>query len=149
MPSLDLDTATELREVLGRLSRRLRPTTAASLAGLTPTKVAILLAVVRGGRTRIADLAAAEGINPTMLSRAISNLLDAGLIERTSDDADRRAAWVQPTDAARELAERIRRERTEAVRGAMHQLSAAERAQLVAAMPALAALAELLGEAQR
>lgn len=149
MTTLNLDTATELREVLGRLSRRLRPTTAASLAGLTPTKVAILLAVVRGGRTRIADLAAAEGINPTMLSRAISNLLDAGLIERTSDDADRRAAWVQPTDAARTLAEQIRRERTEAVRSAMHQLGAGERAQLVAALPALGALAELLGEAQR
>lgn len=149
MTALELDTATELREVLGRLSRRLRPTTAAALAGLTPTKVAILLALVRGGRTRIADLAAREGVNPTMLSRTISHLLDAGLIERTSDDADRRSAWVQPTGAARELAERIRAERTEAVRHAMNRLSPEESTQLVAAMPALAALAELLGEAQR
>jgi DNA-binding MarR family transcriptional regulator len=132
--------------VLGRLSRRLRPTAAGSAAGLTPTRVAILLAVVRDGPIRISDLAAAEGINPTMLSRAISHLLEAGLAERTSDAADRRSAWVQPTAAGRRLAERMRRERTDAVKLALADLAPEDREQLEHALPALEALSERLRE---
>jgi DNA-binding MarR family transcriptional regulator len=145
-PAIDLDTATRLRAVLGRLSRRLRPTEAATAAGLTPTRVAILLAVVRGGPIRLAELAAAEGINPTMLSRAISGLLEGGLIERTSDAEDRRSAWVQPTPAGRRLVETIRRERTDAVKLALAELDPAHREELESALPALEALDEHLRE---
>ena len=41
-----------------------------------------------------------EGINPTQLSRAVAHLLEGGLIERTSDQGDRRAAWVKATPRA-------------------------------------------------
>jgi DNA-binding MarR family transcriptional regulator len=143
---LELDTATRLRAAIGRLGRRLRPTEASAAAGLTPTRVAILLAVVRGGSVRIADLAAAEGINPTMLSRAISSLVDGGLIERMSDTDDRRSAWVQPTPAGVKLAERMRRERTDAVKLALAALDRSDRESLERALPALEALAEQLRE---
>jgi DNA-binding MarR family transcriptional regulator len=139
-----LDTATRLRATLGRLSRRLRPTAAATAAGLTPTRVAILLAVVRGGPIRLSALAAAEGINPTMLSRAISHLLEAELIERTSDEADRRSAWVQPTPAGRRVVQEIRLERTDAVKLALAALDPDDREQLQRALPALEALDEHL-----
>ena len=46
MPTLtktDLETAARLRAVIGRLSRRLRPTPAAVAAGLTPTRISVLL----------------------------------------------------------------------------------------------------------
>ncbi|MEA2158490.1 MAG: hypothetical protein QOD66_870, partial [Solirubrobacteraceae bacterium] len=73
MPSsaanVDIETAARLRAAIGRLSRRLRPTAAGTAAGLTPTRVTVLLDVVRQGRARLADVASAEGINPTMLSR--------------------------------------------------------------------------------
>lgn len=130
--------------MLGRLSRRLRPTAAAAAAGLTPTRVSVLLHVVREGPSRLAELAAAEGINPTMLSRVIADLQEAGLLERVSDERDRRAAWVRATAAGRRLAERMRRERTDAVTLALSQLTAAERRQLERALPALEALAEVL-----
>ena len=110
---VDTETAVRLRAVIGRLSRRLRPTTAGAAAGLTPTKVAVLLHVVREGPIRLSQLADAEGLNPTMLSRVVATLVDSGYIERVSDDRDRRAAWVQPTSAGRRLAERMRRERTD------------------------------------
>src|SRR5437660_11803635 len=94
---IDSDTAVQLRAVIGRLARRLRPTAAAAAAGLTPTRVTVLLDVVRGGPIRVAEVAAAEGINPTMLSRVVSELAGEGLLERTSDESDRRAVWVRAT----------------------------------------------------
>jgi len=132
--------------VIGRLSRRLRPTTAGSAAGLTPTKTSILLAVVREGPLRLSAIAEAEGINPTMLSRVIADLVDAGLIRRTSDEADRRAAWVKATAAGRRLVEQIRRERTDALNAALAGLDEAQARQIEAALPALEQLAaELRG----
>ena len=142
--TLDLDTAARLRIAIGRLSRRLRTTAAGSAAGLTPTRISVLLTVVRDGPVRLSALAASESLNPTMLSRVIADLVDAELLERTSDDGDRRAAWVQATDAGQRLAQRMRRERTDAVNAALEGLPPAERRLLEKALPALEALAEQL-----
>lgn len=144
--SFDPDATARLRVVLGRLSRRLRPTAAGRAAGLTPTRTAVLLNVVRHGSVRISELAEAEGLNPTMLSRVVSELVDAGLIERRSDTADRRAAWAEATAAGRRLAERMRRERNDALNLALGGLDAAERAAIREALPALEALADQLRE---
>ncbi|HZU40435.1 MAG TPA: winged helix DNA-binding protein [Solirubrobacteraceae bacterium] len=122
----------------------MRATAAAAEAGLTPTRVAVLLQVVREGPVRLAELVESEGINPTMLSRVIADLVEAGLLERVSDASDRRAAWVSATAAGRRLAERMRRERTDAVNLALGQLSAADRRALERALPALEALGEAL-----
>jgi DNA-binding MarR family transcriptional regulator len=143
-PILDVDTATRLRMAIGRLSRRLRTTAAGEAADLTPTRISVLLSVVRDGPVRLSTLAASESLNPTMLSRTISSLVDAGLVTRTSDDGDRRAAWVETTVAGRKLAERIRRERTAAVNDALAGLSAAERGLIEQALPALEGLADQL-----
>jgi DNA-binding MarR family transcriptional regulator len=141
---LDIDTASRLRVAIARLSRRLRTTAAGSAAGLTPTRISVLLTIVREGPIRVSALAELESLNPTMLSRVIADLSDAGLVARTSDDGDRRAAWVQATDDGRGLAERMRRERTDAVNDAMDGLSAADRRLLEKALPALEHLAEQL-----
>ncbi|MEO6858612.1 MAG: MarR family transcriptional regulator [Solirubrobacteraceae bacterium] len=143
-PILDEETAVRLRVAIARLSRRLRPTAAGSAAGLTPTRISVLLTVVREERIRISALAAAEGLNPTMLSRAISWLTEEGLIARVSDDGDRRSAWVQSTRTGRRLAERMRRERTNALNQALDGLSVDERQIIEQALPALEGLAEQL-----
>lgn len=101
----------------------------------------MLLTVVREGEIRVSELAETEGLNPTMLSRVISSFVDTGLVQRTSDDGDRRAAWVRPTRDGRRLAERIRRERTAAINGALEGLSAEDRELLERALPALEGLA--------
>jgi len=142
----DLDTAARLRVAIGRLSRRLRTTAAGSAAGLTPTRISVLLTVVRAGPVRLSALAESESLNPTMLSRVIADLADAGLVARTSDDGDRRAAWVEATDDGRQLAERMRRERTDAVNAAMEDLSPHDRRLLEKALPALERLGEALKE---
>lgn len=102
----------------------------------------MLLTVVRTGPLRLSELAASEGINPTMLSRVISDLVEAGLLERVSDRGDRRAAWVEATTAGRRLSERMRRERTDALSVALRALSDVDQRRIETALPALEALAE-------
>ena len=141
---LDLDTVSRLRIVLGRLQRLLRATPAAKAAGLTPTKSAVMFAVVRQGPVGLSELAQEEGLNPTMLSRTVGSLVDEGLLERTSDPNDRRAALVSVTTAGRRLIERVRRERSEALNAALEPLEHDHREALQQALPALEALAEEL-----
>lgn len=135
--------------MIGLLSRRLRPTAAGAAAGLTPTRSSILLRVLREGPLRISELAGTEGINPTMLSRVISQLSADGLLERSSDAGDRRAAWVGTTAAGRRLAERMRKERTDALSLALGTLSETEIHRLERVLPALEHLAESLREHSR
>lgn len=146
---LDTATVTRLRVALGRLSRQLRTTMAAAESDLTPTKISLLLGVDRRGQMRISELAEVEGLNPTMLSRMISRLVEAGLLDRVSDAGDRRAAWVQVTDDGHRLAERMRRERTEAVNRGIAGLADADREILQRAIPALEALADQLQDRPR
>jgi DNA-binding MarR family transcriptional regulator len=141
---INLDSTSRLRIAIGRLSRRLRQTDAGAAAGMTPTRTSVLLNVVRAGPLRLSELAASEGLNPTMLSRVVTELVDAKLLVRSSDTGDRRAAWVKATAAGRRLAERMRRERTDALNAALGALSKDERRELEAALPALESLAEHL-----
>ena len=148
LTNLDLETADRLRAVIGKLGRRLRPTPAALAAGLTPTRISVLLTVVREGQIRLSDLAQSEGINPTQLSRAIAHLVDSDLVERSADEGDRRAAWLKPTAAGRRLTERIRRERTDALNGALQELEPGERERIVTALAALEHLAQRLRDGE-
>jgi DNA-binding MarR family transcriptional regulator len=148
-PALDVDTSARLRVIIGRLSRRLRPTAAGAAAGLTPTRISVLLNVVREGPMRLSDLAASEGINPTMLSRVLADLVELGLLERSSDEGDRRSAWVKATAAGRRLSERMRRERTDALNVALEALPDSQRRRIENALPALEDLAEQLKLSRR
>ena len=149
LATFDTETTPRLRAVIGRLSRRLRPTDAAVAAGLTPTKISVLLHVARAGQIRLSELSEAEGINPTMMSRVIAALTEAGLVERVSDPSDRRAAFAEATPAGRKLADRIRRERTDALNVALEGLDERERSQIETALPALERLAEQLRVGER
>ena len=140
----DLETAPRLRMAIGKLSRRLRPAPAAVAAGLTPTQISLLLNVARHGPIRLSELATAEAINPTQLSRSVAHLVDIGAVERASDQGDRRAAWVKPTATGRRLAEKIRRERTDALNLALADLAPDERRRIEDAVPALERLADIL-----
>ena len=147
--AIELEAGQRLRQTISRLYRRLRVTDASADAALTPARASALLHVDRRGPLRLSELAEAEGLNPTMLSRMVGDLVEAGLLERTSDPADRRAAWVRVTEAGAELACRMRDERTQAVMSALDGLSGAERRSILKALPALERLVEQLGEGRR
>jgi DNA-binding MarR family transcriptional regulator len=136
------DTSDRLRVAIGRLARRLRST--ASAGTLTPTQVSVLFTVVRQGPLALSDLGELESLNPTMLSRVVGALADAGLLVRSVDAADRRSAAVSASPAGRRLRERIHAERTAALGRALAQLEPSGREAVTAALGGLEELAELL-----
>ena len=138
----EAEPTARLRAVLGRLSRRLRPTLAGS--GLTPSQISVLFTVVRFGPLRLSEVAEIERLNPTMLSRVVAQLTDAGLIRRTADPQDGRAALVQAGAAGRRVRERIHVERTRALDAHVQELDAEQRDALWQALPVLEELAERL-----
>ena len=136
------DTSDRLRVAIARLARRLRST--ASAGSLTPTQVSVLFTVVRQGPLALSELGELESLHPTMLSRVVGALADAGLLVRNPDSADRRAAQVSASAAGRRLRERIHAERTAALGSALARLEPASREAVAAALGGLEELAELL-----
>jgi DNA-binding MarR family transcriptional regulator len=136
------ELSARLRAAIGKLSRRLRPTAAGS--ALTPSQISVLFTVVRLGPIGLSDLAAIEGLNPTMLSRITAQLSHASLIVRSADPGDRRSAFVQATAAGRRIRERIHHQRTRALSAHVRELDEHQRRALWEALPVLEELAERL-----
>ena len=137
---VERETVERLRAALGRTSRFLRSTDAGE--GLTPTELSILATITRRGSLRLTELAEFERVNPTMLSRIAGRLAEDKLISRQPDAEDRRAVRVEATSAGRALHERIRAERTAALASRLDELPDDDVAALLAALPALEALAD-------
>jgi DNA-binding MarR family transcriptional regulator len=140
------DDVARLRAVIGKLSRRLRPTKAS--AGLTPTQLSVLFQVVACDSVGVGELAKSEGLNPTLLSRTIGRLVEQGLVRRETASDDRRAAVVEPTAAGRKLRDRARTERNDILARLLADASPEDRRVVLAALPALERLAEQLKEAR-
>jgi DNA-binding MarR family transcriptional regulator len=139
MTHIDADDVSRLRAAIGRLSRQLN----ASVAdiGFSPSQLSVLGTVARRGPIGIGELAELEGINPTMLSRVVGKLSDADLIERITHPDDGRAVVVQTTAAGRALHERVQDQRSKAIAVRLEKMPDLQAAQLLAALPALEALA--------
>jgi DNA-binding MarR family transcriptional regulator len=134
----DLDAA-RLRQAIARLSRRLRRH---QLAGLTPTQLAALYTVDQAGPLRLSDLAAAEGIAPSTLTRLVSVLEERGYVQRCAVAGDARASKLTITPQGHDVLDRIKQESITALAGGLAGLSPGELATLAAALPALEQLAE-------
>jgi DNA-binding MarR family transcriptional regulator len=141
------ELAPRLRATVGRLSRRLRPTSAGT--GLSPTRLSVLAMVVRRGPLRVTELARLEGLNPTMLSRVIGELAEAGLLLRVRDPEDGRAALVEATAAGKRRQARIQNERSDVLSVLLGELSDEQRETLEPALVILEELAERLKERTR
>ena len=143
-PAPPIDVA-RLRVAIARLSRRLRKH---ELAGLTPTKLSALATVWQAGPLRLGDLAAAERIAPSTLTRLVSALEEAGYVDRCAVPGDARASTVAITPRGREVLERIKQESTVLLGESLLTLTPEQLAALAAALPALEQLAAAIpGEA--
>jgi DNA-binding MarR family transcriptional regulator len=129
---------TRLRVAIARLSRRLRRH---ALAGLTPTQLAALSTVERSGPLRLGDLAAAEGIAPSTLTRLVAVLEELGYVQRCADPKDARASTLAITPKGHETLEQLRAQGTALLTESMMLLTPEQRAALAAAVPALEQLA--------
>ena len=134
-PAID---ATRLRVAIARLSRRLRRH---QLAGLTPTQLSALATVEKAGALRLGDLAAAEGIAPSTLTRLVTALEEAGYVQRYAVPGDARASTLRITAQGRAILDRIRQETTMALTGMLLDLTQEEQDAIARALPAIEQLA--------
>jgi DNA-binding MarR family transcriptional regulator len=141
-PAVDV---TRLRVALARLARRLRKH---ELAGLTPTQLAALATVERSGPMRLGDLAAAEGIAPSTLTRLVTALEESGYVRRHADPSDARASTLVITPRGHNTLERLRTESTLVLAASLRLLTPEQRSVLAEALPVLELLAEAPGTDQ-
>jgi DNA-binding MarR family transcriptional regulator len=142
MAAMDTDTIDRLRGALTRISRRIDRQV--SGGGLTSTQLSVLASVSVRGPIVLGELADAEGINPTMLSRVVGKLEDAGLVQRESDRDDRRVVRVAVTPAGVRLRKRLLADRSRLLAERLAGLAPETIGVLVAAIPSLEMLADEL-----
>jgi DNA-binding MarR family transcriptional regulator len=135
---IDAESVARLGATIGRLGRQMR--VSATHAGLTPSQMSVLNSVVRHGPLRLAELQSIEAVNPTMLSRIVGKLDEAGLITRVCDPVDRRVVTVEVTPAGRRTHEQVREERNRTLTAMLEGLPAEQARAVIAALPALEAL---------
>ncbi len=135
-PAIDV---ARLRVAIARLSRRLRRH---ELAGLTPTQLSALATVERAGPLRLGDLAAAEGIAPSTLTRLVTALEERGYVKRDPVPGDARASTLVIAPAGHEVLELIRQQSTIVLADSLRTLTSEQLAALAEALPALEQLAD-------
>src|SRR4051812_23536031 len=134
------DLASRLRLGVMRLSRRLRQQT--TLGAVTQSQLSALATIVAQGRITLSGLAEAERVQPPSITRVVDVLVGRGFATRTPSEEDRRVAWVEPTDAGRELIDAVRRERDAYLAQRLRTMSAEDRAVLARAAVLLERLRE-------
>ncbi len=133
--------ATELRFAVTRLRRRLARERHPD-NDLSVSAMAVLWALRRGGDLTVGALAGLERVQPPSMTRTVTTLADAGMVERRAHPSDGRQVVVRLTDAGRALveADAARRDRWLSLR--LEELSVEERDVLRRAAPVLQRLAQ-------
>lgn len=139
---IDAETAARLRAVVGKLSRRLNALVRGS--GLTQSQLSALGVIARQGPIRLSDLAEIESMNPTMVSRIVAALDEAGLVRRRTDPDDRRSGLLEVTVSGRRTHDRLRTERGRALTQGLEALDRGDAAAIEAALPALEHLVDAM-----
>lgn len=137
--TFDDEEVNRLRLALNRIARSLDRQI--ETGGLSRTQLWVLGSIVVRGPLGLGELAEIERLNPTMLSRVVTKLTDAGLVRRLSDPDDRRAVRVEATRAGVRLNDRRRREHSALFAERLSALPDDQVETLMAALQALEALA--------
>jgi DNA-binding MarR family transcriptional regulator len=120
------ESASRLRMVIVRTSRRLRQEAAGAVGELTPTSAAALATVERHGPLTPSELAEIERVKRPTATRTLRVLSEAGLVERTRDPEDRRSALVSITAIGRDRLRRLRSRKNAYLARRMRDLPAAD-----------------------
>jgi DNA-binding MarR family transcriptional regulator len=135
-------TAASVHAAVSALVRRLRLTPLPP--GLSWPRASALALVVKHRGISMTDLAAAESVAMPTMTRMVDALEEQGLIVRKRGSEDRRSVLLAATARGRELVERARGQRVEAIARAVARLEPAEVEELARAAPVLERLTELL-----
>jgi DNA-binding MarR family transcriptional regulator len=114
--------------------------------GLSLTASSTLRRLARSGPQRLCDLYAPEGVTQPAMTQLVTRLEKEGLAQRGSDAADGRVVVVSITDTGRQVVERRRAGHAQALAQRLDQLAASDRAAILAALPAMERLGDLIAE---
>lgn len=127
-------SAARLERAAGLLLRRLRATRPGDL---TRSQSSLLGSVRDHGPLSLATLAALEAVQAPTASRAVDLLVRRGLLRRETDPADHRRQVIELAGDAAGLLERRSRVAVTALAAELDGLTDADRAAIIAALPAL------------
>jgi DNA-binding MarR family transcriptional regulator len=135
--------AGDLRAVLGRLKRRLRRPEAAD--EITLPQASVLSRLAREGPMTSGALAIADQVRPQSMGATLAALEVQGLVARHADPHDGRRVIMALTTAGEQALQGVRRLREEQLgRAIADHLTAEEQQTLIAALPLLERLADVL-----
>ena len=133
------ELASRLRMAVVRTARRMRQEAGSDLS---PTLIAALATIDRGGPITPSELAEVERVKRPTATRIAASLERDGLIERAADPTDGRAALLSVSPKGRELLRRVRRRKNAYLSRRLHQLDGEEIAALERAAEVLEHLLE-------
>ncbi|WP_326834211.1 MarR family winged helix-turn-helix transcriptional regulator [Amycolatopsis rhabdoformis] len=142
------DLAERLMSAVQGVRRVVRRRVRAEVPGppLPGAQVELLRVVERLPGIGVAAAARELGLAGNSVSTLVNLLVEAGLLRREVDPADRRAAQLDVTEAARERMAIWRKARTGLVTTALARLSEEDTTVITAALPALERLMDVLKE---
>jgi DNA-binding MarR family transcriptional regulator len=134
----------ELIDKISRLSVLLQ--TAVLQFGVSLAQARAMTTVFDEGPQRITDLACRQRVTQPTMTALVSGMERQGWIRREADGSDRRVVFVVLTPAGEDVIRTLRSARQSTLARYVMRLTAAERAGLAAAIPALDALIDRLQE---
>jgi DNA-binding MarR family transcriptional regulator len=141
--------AENLIATMAGLRRLVRRQISAKLPGhdpLRPAQVELLRVVEKEPGIGVAAAARGLHLAGNSVSTLVNQLVDAGMLARGVDPADRRAARLELTPAARDRLSTWRRTRTEFVASKLATLSTTDTDVIAGALPALGRLLAAIQE---
>jgi DNA-binding MarR family transcriptional regulator len=144
MPATPEDLLEAVSAIRRAVRRRVgRPV---ELSVLTGAQLELVRLLRREPGVSIADAAARLRVAPNTVSTLVGQLADAGVLERRTDETDRRVVRLTLNPGIRRRVDAVRDRRFDALGDAMQRLSADERKLLDEATPVLLRLADELHE---
>jgi DNA-binding MarR family transcriptional regulator len=136
--SLPVDVANRLRPVLLQLVRELRREV--HPLGVTGGQVSLLVQIKRRPGIGVRELASLERVSPAAISGAVDRLQRAGLIDRRTNETDRRRQGLTVSAAGERVLRAVKRRRTAWLASRLEHLSPDELAAVDAAIEPLTVL---------
>ena len=138
---LDAVIGAVLRATQAFVGLALRSLSAAG-ASITLPQYRMLVTLDTKGDQNVRKLAAELGVDRSTATRMCNRLVDAGLIDRTTDPSDRRAVVISLTAPGRSVATAVAEARRENVARLLQSVPPSRRVQLVDLLGEFAELAE-------
>ena len=138
---LDAVIGAVLRATQAFVGLALRSLSAAGRSITLPQYRMLVTLDAKGGQN-VRDLAAWLGVDRSTATRMCNRLVNAGLIDRSTDPSDRRAVLISLTEPGRDVVRAVTRARREKVARLLQSVPPPRREQLIDLFGEFAALAE-------